>query len=239
VYVIKQPAAASAGCFHFVPVPGKLISVQIKTLQGRLCLKLLWSSRSPFVRKVVVVAHELGIADRIALERVRVTSGETNNGVMGVNPLNKIPTLLLDDGRALFDSAVVAAYLDETYGGGELFPRDAVRRWQAARLHALGDGIMNLNIARLGEKSRGEHASEAFASAFRAKTNATLDMLETETESLAPLTIGSIAVAVALGHLDFRFVEDGWRDRRPKLAEWHARFAERPSMRATEHQDIY
>jgi glutathione S-transferase len=201
-------------------------------------LKLLWSSRSPFVRKVVVVAHELGIAEQIALERVRVTSGETNDAVMRINPLNKIPTLLLDDGTVLIESATIAAYLDETYGKGELFPRDA-RRWQVARLQALGDGIMNLNIARLGEKNRGAGAAEAFTSAFHAKSNATLDMLEAETNNLAPLTIGSIAVAVALAHLDFRFAEDGWRDRRPKLSAWHARFVERPSMRATEHQDIY
>ena len=201
-------------------------------------MKLLWSSRSPFVRKVVVVAHELGIAGQIALERVRVTSGETNDAVMRINPLNKIPTLLLDDGTVLIDSPTIAAYLDETYGKGELFPRDA-RRWQVARLQALGDGIMNLNIARLGEKNRGAEAAEAFTSAFHAKSNATLDMLEAETNNLAPLTIGSIAVAVALAHLDFRFAEDSWRDRRPKLSEWHARFVERPSMRATEHRDIY
>ena len=201
-------------------------------------MKLLWSSRSPFARKVVVVAHELGIAEQIALERVRVTSGETNDAVMRINPLNKIPTLLLDDGTVLIESPTIAAYLDETYGKGELFPRDS-RRWQVARLQALGDGIMNLNIARLGEKNRGAGAAEAFTSAFHAKSNATLDMLEAETNNLAPLTIGSIAVAVALAHLDFRFAEDGWRDRRPKLSEWHARFVERPSMRATEHRDIY
>jgi glutathione S-transferase len=201
-------------------------------------LKLLWSSRSPFVRKVVVVAHELGIAEQIALERVRVTGGETNDAVMRINPLNKIPTLLLDDGTVLIDSPTIAAYLDETHGKGELFPRDA-RRWQVARLQALGDGIMNLNIARLGERNRGAGAAEAFTSAFQAKSNATLDMLEAETNNLAPLTVGSIAVAVALAHLDFRFAEDRWRDRRPKLSEWHARFVERPSMRATEHQDIY
>ena len=202
-------------------------------------MKLLWSSRSPFVRKVVVVAHELGIADRIALERVNVTSKETNADVMSCNPLNKIPTLLLDDGSIMIDSPVIAEYLDETFGKGELFGRDTARRWQIRRLHALGDGVMGFNISRLGEKARGEQASEAFATAFLAKTNAALDTLEAETDSLAPLTIGSIAVAVALAHLDFRFAKDGWRDRRPKLAAWHAGFAERPSMRATEPKDVY
>jgi glutathione S-transferase len=71
-------------------------------------VKLLWSSRSPFVRKVVVVAHELGIADRILLDRVNVTAKETNAEVMRFNPLNKIPTLVLDDGSIMIDSPVIA-----------------------------------------------------------------------------------------------------------------------------------
>jgi glutathione S-transferase len=191
------------------------------------------------VRKVVVVAHELGIADRIEVQRVNVTAGATNAEVMHFNPLNKIPTLLLDDGSIVIDSPVIAEYLDETYGKGELFARNAARRWQIKRLHALGDGIMNFNIARLGEKARGESGSEAFAGAFLAKTKATLDLLEQETEQFEPLSIGSIAVAVALAHLDFRFADDGWRDQRPRLAAWHARFAERGSMKATTPEDVY
>ena len=202
-------------------------------------MKLLWSSRSPFVRKVVVVAHELGIADRILLDRVNVTAKETNAEVMRFNPLNKIPTLVLDDGSIMIDSPVIAEYLDETYGKGELFSRDAANRWQVRRLHALGDGIMNYNISRLGEKGRGEQASPEFMAAWLAKTTAALDTLEQETESLAPLTIGSIAVAVALAHLDFRFADDAWRNGRPRLAAWYAGFAKRPSMQQTVPQDVY
>ena len=202
-------------------------------------MKLLWSSRSPFVRKVVVVAHELGIADRILLDRVNVTGKETNAEVMRLNPLNKIPTLVLDDGSIMIDSPVIAEYLDETYGKGELFARDAANRWQVRRLHALGDGIMNYNISRLGEKGRGEQASPEFMAAWSAKTAAARDTLEQETDSLAPLTIGSIAVAVALAHLDFRFADDAWRNGRPKLAAWYAGFAKRPSMQQTEPQDVY
>jgi glutathione S-transferase len=202
-------------------------------------VKLLWSSRSPFVRKVVVVAHELGIADRILLDRVNVTAKETNAEVMRFNPLNKIPTLVLDDGSIMIDSPVIAEYLDETYGKGELFPRDAASRWQVRRLHALGDGIMNYNISRLGEKGRGAQASEEFMAAWLAKTTATLDVLEQETDSLAQLTIGSIAVAVALAHLDFRFADDAWRNGRPRLAAWYAGFAKRPSMQLTVPQDVY
>ena len=202
-------------------------------------MKLLWSSRSPFVRKVVVVAHELGIADRILLDRVNVTGKETNAEVMRLNPLNKIPTLVLDDGSIMIDSPVIAEYLDETYGKGELFPRDGANRWQVRRLHALGDGIMNYNISRLGEKGRGEQASPEFMAAWLAKTTAALDALEQEPDRLAPLTLGSIAVAVALAHLDVRFADDAWRNGRPKLAAWYAAFARRSSMQQTVPQDVY
>jgi glutathione S-transferase len=162
----------------------------IRNIAGvrRNLMKLLWSSRSPFVRKVVVTAHELGITERIELQRVNVTASATNAEVMQLNPLNKIPTLLLDDGSVMIDSPVIAEYLDETYGKGEPFARNTPRRWQVRRLHALGDGIMNFNIARLGEKARGENASEAFAATFLAKTKATLDGLEQETEQLDQLS---------------------------------------------------
>ena len=90
-------------------------------------MKLLWSSRSPFARKVMVAAYELDIADRLTLERVNVTARETNAEVMRFNPLNKIPTLILDDGTVLIDSPVIAAYFDDTFGRGELFPREAPR----------------------------------------------------------------------------------------------------------------
>jgi glutathione S-transferase len=238
-------AYSAAGARHKVGDRGALDfafrdAVVLRTEDcGEICVKLLWSSRSPFVRKVVVVAHELGIADRIALKRVNVTAKETNAEVMCFNPLSKIPTLVLDDGTVMIDSPVIAEFLDETYGRGELFPRDAARRWPVRRLHALGDGIMSFNISRLGEKGRGERASEEFAAAFLAKTKATLDALERETDNLMPPTIGSIAVAVALAHLDFRFADDAWRDHRPKLAAWYEHFAARPSMRLTEPQDVY
>jgi glutathione S-transferase len=95
-------------------------NAQHKGSHGEIFVKLLWSSRSPFVRNVV--AHELGIADRIELQRVNVTASSTNAEVMRFNPLNKIPTLLLDDGSVMIDSPVIAEYLDETYGKGGLFP---------------------------------------------------------------------------------------------------------------------
>ena len=85
-------------------------------------MKLFWSTRSPFVRFVMVVAHEKGIADRIKTEQVVVAAAKPNAAVMAHNPLNKLPTLVLDDGTALYDSRVIAEYFDETGSGARLAP---------------------------------------------------------------------------------------------------------------------
>ncbi len=92
-------------------------------------MKLYWSSRSPFVRKVMVAAHEVGVAGRIATERVVVSAAAPNAAVMAVNPLNKIPTLVLEDGTALFDSRVICEYLDTLHDGPRLFPTGPGRPW--------------------------------------------------------------------------------------------------------------
>ena len=204
-------------------------------------MKLLWSSRSPFVRKVMVAAHEVGIADRIRTERVLVAANKPNADVMAVNPLNKIPTLVLDDGTALYDSRVICEYLDTLHEGPKLFPADAGARWTALRRQALGDGLMATIVLRLGEQARPREAQSAtHLAAYRLKIARTLDSLETEAEGLAgPIGIGHIAIGCALAHLDFRFASDDWRSGRTKLGAWYGGFARRPSMQATEYVDAY
>jgi glutathione S-transferase len=204
-------------------------------------MKLYWSSRSPFVRKVMVTAHELGLAGRIRTDRVLVSAVAPNADVMAVNPLNKIPTLILDDGTALYDSRVICEYLDTLHAGPKLFPAGASARWAALRRQALGDGLMEVIVLRLGEQNRPPATqSEKHLSAYRLKVATTLDHLESEADSLAgPLGIGHIAVACALAHLDFRFAADNWRAGRPTLAQWYGEFARRPSMQATEYVETY
>lgn len=204
-------------------------------------MKLLWSSRSPFVRKVMVAAHEVGLADRIVTERVVVGADKPNADVMALNPLNKIPTLVLGDGSLLYDSRVISEYLDTLHDGARLFPSDTAARWAALRRQALGDGLMEAIVLRLGEQGRPkEWQSESHLAAFRLKIATALDRIEAEGPgSEGPPDIGQIAVGCALGHLDFRFAADAWRTDRPKLSAWYALFADRPSMRATEYADVY
>jgi glutathione S-transferase len=202
---------------------------------------LFWSSRSPFVRKVMVVAHETGVAEKLELERVSVGAALLSEAVMAHNPLNKIPALVLDDGTTLFDSRVIAEFMDSHARTPTLFPSSTEARVAALRWQALGDGIMDNSTLTLGEQKReGPAFSEKHVRAYRLKTKLALDLLEAEADSLvaASLTIGSIAIAVALSHLDFRFDRESWRSGRPTLARWHAEFAERDSMRATAFEDV-
>jgi len=200
-------------------------------------MMLHWSPRSPFVRKVMIAAHELGLADRLNLRRTVVQMAQPNPELMPDNPLSRIPTLVLDDGAALYDSGVICAFLDTLHEGRKLFPSKAPARWTALRRHALGDGMLEVLILWRNERERPEEArSQKHIAAFQAKIGKALDLLERETADLAatPIDISHIAVASALSYLDFRFADHDWRTERPQLAAWYATFSARPSMRATE-----
>jgi len=203
-------------------------------------MKLHWSPRSPFVRKVMIVLHELGLVERVALIRSVVAMHTTNPELMRDNPLNKLPTLVLDDGTVLFDSPVICEYLDTLHDGEKLFPSDTGRRFAALRWQAFGDGLLDLLVLSRNEQNRPPAArSEPHIVAFETKVEAALDRLVEEAGALqsAPFGIGHVAVGCALSYLDFRFPARTWRDGRPGLAAWHAEFAARPSVRATEPRD--
>jgi glutathione S-transferase len=200
-------------------------------------MKLLWSSRSPFVRKVMIAAHELGIAGQLETERVNVAPTAPNADVMRFNPLGKIPTLILEDGMTLHDSAVIVDYLDTRFDG-DLLPRSGPERWRALTLQSLANGIMEADLRWMEEVRLPEAARrEAYVAGMKAKIAAGLNQLEQEPPT--GVTVGSISVASALAHLDFRFPNDPWRPDHPRLAEWFEDFSARPSMTATAFVDQY
>lgn len=204
-------------------------------------MKLYWSSRSPFVRKVMVVAHEAGLSGRI--ERIPVVVAMTNPPtpeVMKHNPLNKIPTLLTDDGQVLFESVVVCEYLDSLHAGEKLFPADSARRWKALRWHALGSGMLEALLLWRSESRRPQGMQlPVVIEAFAEKIRCSLDLLDGEAALLAAdrFGIGHVGVGCALAYADFRFPELEWRRGRPGLSDLYAALAARPSMRATEFVD--
>ena len=119
-------------------------------------MKLYWSPRSPFVRKVMVFAHETGLASRIETVKTPVSSTAANRELMRVNPLGKIPTLVTDDGKVLFDSYVICDYLDGLHTGAKLIPQSPDIRWQTLRGRAHHG--RHLAAARRRSAARSERA---------------------------------------------------------------------------------
>ena len=201
-------------------------------------MKLRYSPTSPYVRKVVVTAIELGLDDRI--ERIATNAHDPSSGLAQDNPLGKVPCLILDNGDRLYDSPVICAYLDSLHGGAPLIPAEGEARWRALRQEALADGIQDAAILRMIEAVRRpeQYSWPAWIEAQRGKMMRAVDVLEAGAGQLAgPLTLGQIAVGVALGYLDFRFAADDWRQGRPNLTAWHKEFATRPSMERTVPKD--
>jgi len=203
-------------------------------------VKLYWSSRSPFVRKVMIAAHECGIAGQIVCERTLVMMTRPNRDLLPVNPLGKIPTLVLDDGSALYDSTVICEYLDSLHDGPRLFPKSGPARWTALRQHALGNNLLDNLVLWRNElqRPRPQQSAETLA-AFDLKVRNAIDALDREADALAAeaVNIGHVAIGCALGYIDFRFAEMGWRKGHERLSNWYRAFAQRPSMLDTRHVD--
>ena len=197
-------------------------------------MKLHWSPRSPFVRKVMIVAHERGVADRITCVRTVAETTTPHAALMKDNPLSKIPTLVLDDGMVLYDSAVICEYLDSLDDAPKLFPCQPQARITALCRQALGDGFLDLLVLTRNERQRAVPSDIHLASAAARKA-AVLEHLEREAEALTstPFGIGHIAIGCALSYLDFRYADEDWRKDHPRTAQWHATFDARPSVRAT------
>ena len=195
-------------------------------------MKLYTNRASPFARKCRVVARELDLK----LDEIEVQARD-DESLRRLNPLKKIPILILDDGSTLFDSAVICEYLNHV-GGGKFFPgmtlfRPTSGRWKAAGLQALADGVMEAAVACRYETIQPEdRRNPDFIARYLATVNAGIDALERV--SFAPVpTIGEISAGCALGYLDFRYPDIAWRGTRPRLAEWFAQFSQFPSMQAT------
>jgi glutathione S-transferase len=199
-------------------------------------MKLRYSATSPFVRKVLVCAIELGLDKKI--ERQPTNPNDAASDLAKQNPLVKVPSLQLDDGSSLYDSPVICEYLD-SLAGNKFHPSSGATRWTALRRQALADGIMDAGVLVRGEVLRpASEQSAGFIARQKSKMTTALDTLEGEADKFGDgLDIGLIAIASALGYVDFRFAADNWRAKRPKLARWYDRFAQRPSMQSTAPKD--
>jgi glutathione S-transferase len=197
-------------------------------------MKLRYAARSPFARKVMVVAYEQGLADRIELVPTPLSPVQGNDELALENPLMKVPSLVTDDGQVLYDSPVICEYLDSMAASRKLFPAAGPARWTALRQQALGDGILDAIILCAYETSARPEDKRWLGWTEGQMKKAHHGLAAAEREDLsAPLTIGPISIGCMLGYLDLRFPNDGWRRRHPKLAGWYESFEKRPAMEAT------
>lgn len=195
---------------------------------------LLSAPPSPFGRKVKIAAALLGLSDRIRIEPT--DTNKADGPLRTQNPLGKIPTLMLEDGSALFDSRVILDYLDHLAGGGKIIPGDAAARFAALRLQALCDGILDASLLQVYERRYRPESlwHQPWLDMQADKVTRSMNVLEKSPPRIDPLPdAGQITLACALGYQDLRF-QGRWRETYPALVQWLDRFAAQvPAFAAT------
>lgn len=199
-------------------------------------MKLHWSSRSPYVRKVMICVYEMGLADKIERISSVVSLTKPNAEIMRDNPLGRIPTLILDDGRVFHESILICEYLDSLHSGTPLFPAKGESRWTALRRHALGNGMLDALLLWRSEVMKpAARQTPEWLSTFALKTRNALGTIESDVDELArtPFDIGHVGIGAALAYLDFRFGDFGWRKDHPRTDAWMQQFSQRDSVQKT------
>jgi glutathione S-transferase len=196
-------------------------------------MKLYYTKRSPYARKCRVVALE----KNMKLELIEVDLASKPAELIAANPLGKIPTLITDSGNALFDSVVIAEYLNALTPYPVLIPplSDASERFKVLTVSAAGDGLAEAAITIVYENMRPENIRyEGTYTKENARMKSLFAYLESEILTLQSSTnIASISVATSLSYIDFRLPDTNWREACPKLALWHKEFEQRSSMMET------
>lgn len=183
------------------------------------------SPASPFVRKVRIAASVLGLADKIDVRPVNLD--DAGDSIRAQNPLGKIPALILDDGSTYYDSRVILEYLDHLAGGGRIVPREPKARFEALRLQALCDGMLDACILLVyeGRYRPADKHVQSWIDRQADKVARGLKALEAAPPQLDPLPdVGQIALACLLGYRDLRF-GGTWRKDHPRLLAWHDKFS--------------
>lgn len=197
-------------------------------------MKLFHSPASPFVRKVMVTLHETGQVDQVELIPTNTTAVATDPALKAANPLGKLPALVRDEGPTLVDSRVITRFLNDR-ADGTLYPE--ARIWDVLTLEATADGVMEAGVLMVYE-TRVRPEDKVFDGWIEAQWGKAIGGVQAINDRWmghlnGPVDAGQIAVACALGYLDFRHADRDWRATCPELARWFTQFGERPSMAAT------
>jgi len=198
-------------------------------------MKLIGSYTSPFVRKISVLLLEKGIT----FEFVNEQPYNAENGVAQYNPLGKVPALLTDDGECWFDSPIIAEYIELLGIAPAMVPREPKAALAVRQIEALADGIMDAALASVREQARpAAQQSETELLRQREKINRSLDrceqLLHDGSVKTDTLNLATIAIACAVGYLNFRHVSPGWCVERPLLVKLAETLFQRESFARTE-----
>jgi glutathione S-transferase len=206
-------------------------------------MKLFWTPASPFTRKVVIAARELGLWDRIEVAPTTwplewgYATVKFTSGLAEANPVARIPTLITDDGAELGDSTLICQHLDNLVAGKSLIPADPWRMWS---LYAIADGLLEAQVAMRAEYLRPEaQQSPGFLGKQRDRIARCFDAIEARANELdidpdGLPNLAQITAGIACGYQDWRDWLDDFRPGRNRLAAWYAAFSTRPVMRDTE-----
>lgn len=195
-------------------------------------MKLYITTPSPFARKVRIVAHEKGLADRI--EEVVVDPYANAPELLGTNPVVQVPTLVAEDGLPLNDSPVIAQYLDMIGTGPTLLPTQTEAWLKIKRLETLGNQALEMGVKLVLEKRRPENErSASWIERWTANMGRALDALEAEDLDASDINLGTITAAIAVTWIGFRHPDYDWKTGRPKLVAFQQAMEERDSFKQT------
>ena len=194
-------------------------------------MKLVYSPPSPFVRKVTTLIYHANLNDRIELINVKTTALSVAEEARAANPLGKIPVMILEDGKAIFDSRTITRYLDD-FAGSNLYPQDKI--YDILTLEALADGIMESAVS-ITYESKLRPQNEQSPSWMEAQWSKVLHAIKALDDGQfqamdSEINMGQIAVACALGYLDFRHNARQWRSGHSNLASWNDKMIKLPAL---------
>jgi len=193
-------------------------------------MKLFYSPTSPYARKVRIMIIELGLEEDVT--NVAVATHDDPLDLQSANPIGKVPTLVLGNGQALFDSRVICEFLDAE-NGNRFIPESGEARWDCLRRQALAEGVIDASYLRTVEngKTDAEH-SIYWTGRFENSIVRSLMMMKAEISD-ERFDMGDVACACALGYLDLRHGDMNWRRGNGKLAHWFETVCKRESVANT------
>ena len=194
-------------------------------------MKLFLNKASPYARLVLVVAHEKDLAKHIEL--VWTDPWKSDDRLLAVTPLSKVPVLITEDGEPLVESNCICEYLDGMGAGDALMPKSGARRMAALRKYGLGRGLIDVSFGSVIEQRYGGGDDTVLAKRWRAAVERTSSVVEKYVGHPDAPDLGDLTMAVALSYIDFRMSDVSWRTSAPRLASWLDRIAARRSLAAT------